>query len=185
MRCRRLLVAVLAIGAGCVETRIVRWQPMLAGLPGAETGMPVVRPEREGAAPPAPEKIVIETESGRKILIARTARDLMVHIHTTLREGDRALFVEQVLCELTKKECFERGVDPGELFDRLKAREQDVQALFNLMPAGEFSPGVVARTIGRGVLRVQVSGPGVRDLYWTGFDALYEKGNWRLRWFVQ
>ncbi|GJQ29882.1 MAG: hypothetical protein HBSAPP03_17660 [Phycisphaerae bacterium] len=185
------ILGALSIGVltpGCArETRVVKFNPFLGGLPGATSGAPIVRDLGDYTDPTAipPDQLRREEEPGKVLLTAKSGRHLMIHIHTTLRAGDRDLFTTQVLSAMTRAECLERGIDPGEAFDYFKTREDDIAALFNMMPAGEQTPGVIARRLGRHVMRVQVSGLGTEDLYWTGFDMVMEKGSWRLRWFVR
>ena len=75
-------------------------------------------------------------------------------------------------------------MDPGACFDELVRRKDDVVALFNAMPAGEYTPGVYVRNLGPKSERIEVEGLAAKDLSWTGMDVVMEKGNWKLRWFV-
>lgn len=187
-RCFSIAVgALLVLGACETQTRVVKYNPFLGGLPGAESGSTIVRDLGDYADPTVipPDKLVEEPEPGKKVLHAKTGRHLMIHIHNTLKNDERELFVSQVLSAVTRAECLERGIDPGDAFDYLKTREDDIAALFNMMPDGEQTPGVIAKPLGPNERRVQVTGAGLGDLYWTGFDMVMEKGNWRLRWFVQ
>lgn len=188
-RAERLAVVlgacVLAMSA--CEQRVVRYNPFLGGLPGAQSGMPVVRDLGEYTDPgaiPASE-LVQEVEPGKVRLIARSGRHLMIHIHNTLEQGDKELFVEQVLSSRTRAECLERGIDPGDAFDYLLTKRPEIDALFRMMPDGERTPGLFLRPIGPGTFRLQVEGLAAKDLYWRGFDMVMEKGNYRLRWFVR
>jgi len=70
-------------------------------------------------------------------------------------------------------------------FDELKQREREIAELFARMPLGEYTPQVIREKVGHNMFRVKVTGVGVRDLYWRGFDMVLEEGNWRLRWFVR
>lgn len=183
-----VLVLIACSGAACErEVRVVKYNPFLGGLPGAESGMPVVRNLGDYADPTAIplDQLVRESEPGKKTFVAKSGRHLMIHIYNTLKDNDKELFVREVLSSITKTECFEQAVDPGEAFDYLKAREEDVRALFDLMPSGEQTPGVFMQPVGKNIYRVQVSGLGTSDLAWTGFDMVMEKGNWKLRWFVK
>lgn len=178
---------ILALAGCATQTRVVKYDPFLGGLPGAESRTPVVRDLGDYTDPTAipPDQLVQEPEPGRKVLAAKTGRHLMIHVYNTLKNDDRDLFTTQVLSERTRAECLERGIDPADAFDYLKTREDDVAALFNMMPAGEQTPGIVVQPLGKGARRLQVTGAGLGDLYWTGFDMVMERGNWRLRWFVR
>ncbi|MDX2132263.1 MAG: hypothetical protein SFY69_09435 [Planctomycetota bacterium] len=181
------LPGLVLLAGGCVETRVIRYEPFLGGLPGAQSNTPVRRDFGDYVDPAAipVEQLEREVEPGKKVLVARSARHLMIHIHNTLDRGEKELFVEQVLSGATRAECAERGVDPGDAFDYLLTRRDDIASLFNLMPDGERTPGLYLRPIGGSAYRLQIKGVGATDLYWTGFDMVMEKGNYRLRWFVR
>lgn len=186
---RALLILMLLIGA-CETRRVVRWDPPLGSLPGASSGMPVVDDNRFNFADPtqAPEGgIRQELEDGTVRLYARSARHLMSHIYTTLANNERDLFAEQVLSEITRREFLDRGRDPREAFDMLKKHEDDILRLFDLMPMGEYTPGVIWKKIGRvgnsNIVRLGVTGPGTSEMRYTFMDMAMEHGNWRLRWF--
>jgi hypothetical protein len=179
-----LLACVVAAG-GC-QTRVVRYNPMLGGLPGAESGMPIVRGWNHKDPTLVPEsQLVQETPEGKTRLVAKTGRHLILHIYNTIEDGQRDLFVSEVLSAVTKAECAERGVDPGTLYDDLARDRLDLYELFNLMPMGEQTPGALMTPLGSGAYRVQVTGLGTSRLRWTGFDMVMERGNWRLRWLVE
>ncbi len=191
MTTRRLLIpSVCALGSvlallGC-ETRVVRYNPILGGLPGAESGRPVVRDFGDYRDPSiiSEDQIVQEEPDGKKTLIARTGRHLILHIYNTIEDGEKDLFVGQVLSKKTRDECAAMGVDPGSLYDELCEQRLDVYDLFNLMPMGERTPGAVMTPVGAGVQRVSISGLGTSGLRFRAMDMVMEGGNWRLRWFV-
>lgn len=175
-----------------METRVVKWDPPMAGLPGVTTSSPIVGANDFGFVDPTrmtPDSLVIEREDGSTVLLARSGRHLMVHIYNTLAADDADLFVNQVLSEATRSEYLDRNLDPRQAFETLKRREQDIHALFNLMPAGEHTPGVFWDRVGTigprhdRVVRLRVSGAGTGSLRWTFMDMVMERGNWRLRWF--
>jgi len=130
-----------------------------------------------------------ELDDGRVVLTARSGRHLMVHVYTTLRDGERELFADQVLSTMTADEFRRRGRDPAEAFDMLSERLDSIKALFDMMPNGELTPGVVWDRLGRfgprqeNVVRLRVTGLGTEKLEWNFMDMVYEGGNWRLRWF--
>lgn len=175
-----------------METRVVKWDPPLAGLPGVQTRAEIVGANDYGFVDPTraePESLVVEQPDGSKTLIARSGRHLMVHIYNTLADNDQDLFVDQVLCEATKAEYRDRNLDPRQAFATLKQHERDIHALFDLMPAGEHTPGVFWEPVGtvgpdnQRVVRIKVTGVGTTRLHWTFMDMVMEHGNWRLRWF--
>ncbi len=187
----RFFLAVLILLSGaCESRRIVRWNPPLGNLPGAVSGMPVVDDTRFDFADPtqAPEGgIRQELDDGSIRLYARSARHLMSHIYTTLVNDERDLFAQQVLSEITRQEFIERGRDPREAFDMLKKHEDDIIRLFDRMPMGEYTPGVVWKNIGRvgntNIVRLSITGLGASQMRYTFMDMAMEHGNWRLRWF--
>jgi hypothetical protein len=176
----------LAILSACTETRVVRYNPILGDLPGAESGTPVVR-DLGGYKDPGevPDDELQKTlPDGKVLLFAKTGKHLMNHIHNTLEADDKKLFVSQVLSQLTKRECIERNVDPGECFEILKAHREDIDALFDRMPGAERTPGVFPMPLGGNVTRVELGPKSDGGLLWGGFDMVMEHGNYRLRWFV-
>ncbi len=94
------------------------------------------------------------------------------------------MFIEQLLCERTKDEFYERGLDPGLAFDELVRRERDIGRLFYYMPMGEYTPGLHLTTIGRNTFRLKLPRANNESLYWLGIDVVFEKSNYRLRWFL-
>jgi hypothetical protein len=190
--CTLGVVLVLAPLTGCVETRVIHNRPMLAGLPGSNTGMEITGPRN--APPPTSlmepaiaadgsRRLVTEDRDGNRTLHIRSGNDLIYHITWTLEENERALFTQQVLSRMTKSEFAARGVDAGTAFDELKRRERELRVLFARMPVGEFTPGMVMKPVGDHVYRLQVK-PGPK-LYYSGMDMVSEGGMWRLRWFVR
>lgn len=190
-RAKRVLAAsaaaiALAAAIGCTETRIVKYNPILGDLPGSVSGTPVVR-DFQGYQDPGTlkdDELQKTQPDGTVLLFARTGKDLMIHIHNTLEKDDKKLFVSQVLSEITKRECAERNVDPGECFDFLKSHRDDIDALFDRMPGAERTPGVFPKPLGDNVIRVELGPNADGDLFWGGFDMVMEHGNYRLRWFV-
>src|SRR5262245_26837749 len=179
-------VFAVSLSACEQQVRVVKYDPFLGGLPGSQSNTPVVRNWGDYKDPTAvsEDQLVIEKEPGKIELVAKTGRHLMIHIHNCLQKGDKQLFLDQVLSAMTKDEFRQRGLDPGEAFDFLVSARSDVDALFNAMPMGEHTPGVLLRSVGRKAYRVGVDGNAWKDLRWTGFDMIMENGNYRLRWFV-
>jgi hypothetical protein len=182
-----LLVALVFFASGCqTETTEVLRNPFFGNLPGAQHNMAVKRDLGDYRDPTAipEEALVVEVEPGKTVLVAKSVRHLMVHIHNTLEDDDRELFVSQVLSEKTRGEFRERGHDPGLAFDFLKAQRSEIDALFNAMPAGETTPGLFLRPVGDNTVRLVLDGMAGRHLSWIGIDARLEGGNYKLRWFV-
>ncbi len=174
-----LLVAGALLGSGCEYQKVVYRRPMLSGLPGTESGGAMVSERPRGYKDPSQidgGKITIERDDGSKVLVARSARHLMAHIYTALKEDQRDLFTKQVLCEATRAEFRARGMDPAEAFDFLKEHEAEIVALFGRMPMGEYTPGVLMRQLGDDVYRVALSSKAAEGLAWCGFDMVWEGG---------
>lgn len=168
----------------CTYRKVVRYNAPLAGLPGAETGMEEVGHSGRIDPTKVPDGQIREVkEDGSIVLHSRSPRHLMRHIYATIANGERDLFVEQVLSERTKQEFYQRGYEPGTAFDELVRRRNDVLKLFNAMPQGEYTPGVLMKKLGKKTYRLSTSGLIARDLNWTFMDMVLEQGSWRLRWF--
>ena len=93
------------------ETRIIRYNPPLANLPGAQTGIQPVYGEdlavlNAPISKDATAEPVIKNPDGTKTLVSRNARDLIFHIASTMREDDEKTFTEQVLSEATRDEFY-------------------------------------------------------------------------------
>lgn len=184
-----VMIALIAFAAGC-ETKVVRYNPPLAGLPGAQTGVaPVYDSSMKAADSPLSaqptQKPIIENPDGTKTLISRNGRDLMYHIAWTMREDDEKTFTEQVLSEKTRDEFYERGYDPKLAFREMKRRREDLEKLFKMLPSAELSPGVQLETVGVNVMRVRLHYVDKEALPWCGFDMILEGSNWKLRWFIE
>lgn len=173
--------AILA--PGCTETRVIpTTKPLLAGLPGVEGGLgatPASAPRPDILQPV--EQIRVTNADGTVTLRSPTVRDLMRHVLMTIADDERDLFVEQVLSEATRREFFERGFDPGTAYDEVRRRQGDVRRLFQAMPAGEFTPGILLEPVGRNVFRLRAEGD--RTMPWTFMDVVFERGDFKLRWF--
>lgn len=205
MRRRLNILAVAssaAIAAGCeTEEKVIRYRPILATVPGATYGTEPVGPRFKGeyADPTAgakeaasaagdgaesdEEDLFIELPDGSKRLISSTGRHLMSHIINTIDANDKAMFLDQVLSEITAEEFLRRGLDPGLAFDELRKRRADIMALFDKMPMGEFTPGMLMKNVGGGVQRLEIHGAAAAELRWTFMDMHFEDGQWKLRWF--
>ncbi len=64
----------------------------------------------------------------------------------------------------------QHGMSPSESFKTVKAREAEVRRLFDLMPMGEFTPGLFLRGVGGGVQRLEVTGEDAQELVAWGVD---------------
>ncbi|MDF1809176.1 MAG: hypothetical protein P1U42_05715 [Phycisphaerales bacterium] len=172
--------------SACTYERVVSRSSILSGIEGAESNIP-----EKKAARPLPdflrtpdEGIRVVDEDGSVTLYAKSIRQLMAQIITTLQNGERELFVEQVLSQRTKDEFYERGLDPGLAFDELLKHYRDIGRLFYFMPMGEYTPGLYLETVGKNTFRLKISRIRNESLYWIGIDTVFEGNNYRLRWFV-
>lgn len=176
----------LGVAAGCVEERVVHYNPMLSGLPNAVSASPRVlrRPERGPAIEVAKGSTREVADDGTITLRSPNVRELMVHIVTTLDQDEKDLFTQQVLSTKTRREFVERGLDPAEAFTALKSRRADIQRLFNAIPGGEFTPGFYFKPLGGQEFRLEVTDRSAEDMLYVGIDVVYERRNFKLRWFV-
>ncbi len=176
--------ACLTVLAGCTEERVVRYKPFMSSLPGAVVGTPVVDDGGNGtpdALAAVAEPWAVDERTEQVTVTSKTVRDLINNLNRALDEDARDVFATQILSELTREEFQLRGYDPATAFDELKKRRRDVGRLFARMPAGEFTPGMLMRPVGKSVFRLEVR-PDPR-LRYTFMDVIFEKGSWRLRWF--
>ena len=183
-RCAIALILLTPIG--CRYERVVSHSGLLVGIEGAESQIPA---KQTGQALPdflrtPDEGIRIENDDGTITLYSKSVRQLMSHITTTIQNGEKELFVEQVLATSTKDEFIERGLDPGLAFEEVTNRQRDIFRMFYYMPMGEYTPGLFLETIGRNVFRLKLPRANNEKLYWIGLDVVFEKGNYRLRWFL-
>jgi len=179
-------VALSVYMSGCTYERVVSRSSILSGIEGAESKIP-----EKKAARPLPdflrtpdEGIRVVDEDGSVTLYSKSIRQLMAQITSTLQNGERELFVEQVLSQRTKDEFYERGLDPGMAFDELLKHYRDIGRLFYFMPMGEYTPGLYLETVGKNTFRLKISRIRNESLYWIGIDTVFEENNYRLRWFV-
>jgi hypothetical protein len=86
-----------------------------------------------------------------------------------------------MLSTVTKQEFHDRGFDPVEAHREMVRRQKDIRALFQAMPAGEFTPGVLMQNVGRNTFRLAIKGD--PHLRWSFIDVVLEQGNYKLRWF--
>ena len=135
-----VLLVMSVVMAGCTRyERIVSQSSLLSGLDGSESSIPQKQTARElpDFLRTPEEGIRIEDEDGTITLYAKSIRQLMAHLTTTIQNNERELFLEQVLSNVTKEEFYERGLDPGMAFDELTKRQRDIFRLFYVMPMGE------------------------------------------------
>lgn len=187
MRIGPLTIALMLVAGGCGYERVVYYNPPMAGLPGAVTGIKPTGQTKGAGEEAIGAKIVIEHEDGTIELISRNGLQLLTHIHNLLTAEDaeeaEQLFTEQILSDLTKQEFIDRGYDPAEAFKELKRREQDVMVLLAQMPMGEFTPGLYLKPMGRNIFRLELPPKISKGLNWTFVDMVVEFGKWKLRWF--
>jgi hypothetical protein len=197
-----LMLSALGFLTGCAqEEKVIYNRPMLGALPNAQTGQVITAPRGftgpafgaglqpqeigpDGKPKTGADTLIIEKDRKRQML-ARTGRELMIHIYRALEKEDRQFFVDEVLSDRTRTECYQRGVQPGVLYDGLLEVGDEVVELFNAMPQGEATPGVLMNPIGGGLFRLEVDPRRVRDSRFQGFDMVMERGQWRLKWFVE
>jgi len=175
-----ILIATSTLLAAC-ETRVVKYDPFLAGLPGAESQSEVIRsfdhtdPRRGGGA-----KLRAEAPDGTVTLSAKSGLHMMVNLYNTLLNDEKQLFIDQVLSERMRGEYIARGEDPGEIFENLIRNWDDFETLCMLLPGGEFTPGTYLRNVGSRVQRFEAGGTASRTLRFKGFEMIMERGNYRL-----
>lgn len=180
-----LAAALLAL-PGCAEERIISRKGMLSSLPGAQTGgIPDARNITQADILRTPESGIRQTLPDDTIVLhAKSIQHLMTHIVNTMQNDEEELFTQQVLSKATRDEFVVRGYEPKEAYKEIVRRQRDVFRLFNTMPFGERTPGVYMESIGRNEFRIRLPKSSWGDLKWTGIDAVFENGSYRLRWFT-
>jgi len=177
---------LLVLIASC-QQRVVRYNSFLTGLPGAEQKLPANRTMGDYKDPTLVQEehlVTKDAKTKQTTLMARTGRHLMIHIYNCVDSGDADLFVDQVLSTATRAEFAAKGIDPREGSNFLVDHQPDLQKLFTQIPAAEYTPGLYLKPQGDGVQRVELDGMAARGHFWTGFDMVQERGNWKLRWMV-
>lgn len=185
------VLATMALGAlaglcACQsEEKIVKYNPFLAHIPGAETQTKPVGERFENYDDPtklAGDKTVIENSDGSVTLVAKSVRHLMTNITLCLQYEDDELMLEQVISQQTKERFRAEGKDPAESVKFLKDNQKDVAALFARMPFGEHSPNIILEQPARRTIMLELTGLAAKDMRFTELWAVMEKGNWKLLW---
>lgn len=169
------------------EEKVVRYKPWFAGLEGAQINRQVAIPAELRSDPTGgvtEDQLRVEHEDKSVTLVARTGRQLMIHIYTTLAENERDLFAKEVLSEATRAEYRRQGLDPGLAFDALLQHEDEIIDFFNAIPYAENTPGVFWQPQGGRTFRIEANGLARTNLKIVGMDMTMDRGNWKLRWFV-
>lgn len=192
-RIRFTLAAVVAcvsaaalLTAGCaMEERIISRRGLISSLPGAKSNIPDERTAQQADILRTPTQGIRQTdEDGNVTLYAKSVQHLMTHLVHAIQNDERDLFVEQILSKKTRDEFLFRGYDPATAFDELVRRQRDIFTLFNTMPFGERTPGLMLLATARNEFRLRLPRQSWGDLKWTGIDTVFEDGNYHLRWFV-
>lgn len=180
-------IALLPAAAGCqTEETVVRYNPFLAGVPGAvhntePVGRPNVSNEFARQAED-PAELVREDEDGRREIIAKTGRHLMIHIVNCLDQNDDELWEREVLATELKEHLAKLGSTPKQYADHLRKNRESIEVLFTRMPFGEFSPTVIIDQVGKGRWTLRLTGQARRNSPLTRLHMQMERGNWRLLW---
>lgn len=165
-----LLLATVSLG-GCVEERVVSARGGLYGMPGASGGYRVeddavsvgtsVEQILRAYHPADPSLTPIENEplryrdaTGELVIVSRSGQHVIYHISEMLARGEDDLLFDWIISDRAKLAYRESFLDPHETVAWLRENEEDVIALFRLMPAGEGSSGVRLTAPEQGVLRL-------------------------------
>jgi hypothetical protein len=187
-RVRGMLAAAILAGVagGCqTEQRVVKYNPFLANIPGAETAVKPVGNRFEGYKDPSVvegDKTIIENPDGSVTLVAKSVRHLMTNIMACLEYEDDEVLLEQVISEQTKGQFRSEGKQPEEAVEFLKKNRDDIAKLFARMPFGEHSPNIILKQPARRTVVLELTGLATRDLRFTELWAVMEQGNWKLLW---
>lgn len=189
-RCATALVGVAALAlVGCEpETRVVRYDPFLARLPGAVGGEAPIGsgPVVDSLTPTpelAPEELVVRQPDGRVRLVSTQIRHVMVHTFTCLRDNQWDLLYDQVVSQRTKEHFAQEHEDPRRhILTFLKEHEDDISTLFARMPNAEKSPAVRLTRVERNMFKLALDNASTRGLRFTTLWISMERGQWKLVW---
>ncbi len=182
-------LAVCVVAAGCAEeVKVIRYDPFLAHLPGAEGGKPPVGERPQTPVDPMelpPDQLIVRNADGTTTLVSRVVRHLVGHLARVMQEEDDRLLYDQLVSEETKLHFSREGQEPRQaILEFFRDNHDDVIALLSRMPAAERSPGVVLSKVGPKQFKLVLSGTAARGLKFTELWVVMEKGNWRLWWFA-
>lgn len=180
-----LLATGLMAGACQTETHIVRYNPFLANIPGAQTQVKPVGDrlgEYEDPTVVEGNRTILENPDGSVKLVSKSVRHLMSHIMLCLEYEDDEVLFEQVVSEQTKQEFRGAGKDPFEAVEFVKQNRQDIAQLFARMPFGEQSPNIILKQPAKRTVQLCLTGLAAKDMRFTELWAVMEHGNWKLLW---
>jgi len=183
-----LSVMGLCVLSACEqEIRVIKYDPFLASLPGAQGGQPPVGerpviPDDPHALPA--DQLMVKRPDGGVTFVAKVTRHLVAHLGRLMEAEDNRLIFDELISSATKAHFQAMGKDPrAEVDTFFTERRGDILALLARMPSGERSPGVQMEKVGPRALRLTVSGTGARGLRLTELWVVMEGGNWRVWWF--
>lgn len=181
------LILLLMPLAGCIEERVIRREGMLMGLPGAKGAQEILPEDARPRGLPQlkDENTVTEAADGTKTLRSTNGRQLMKNVFYCIDNDDPKLFVKDVLSQASRNAMFQQGMPPVEAYNMLRPYRNELQALYDQMPQGEFTPGCIVQTIGKGALRLRIDDLLAQPLRYKGLDMIWERGSYRLMWFLQ
>jgi|GEM_PF-799511 len=182
-----ILVLLTALSGCAAESRVTKYRPIMADLPGAQVGADVVAgggTSAETSSFNTTPDYFVEEEDGTLIAQVPTGAYLVYHINKAVRDDDQELFVTQLLSKKTRRELIARGLTTDVAWRELVQRKRDLIALFRRMPQGEFTPGLRLEMTGPKLARIRVGGETGASFAWDGMDMAYEDGGWRLVWFT-
>ncbi|CAN5673829.1 hypothetical protein BH11PLA1_BH11PLA1_19200 [soil metagenome] len=186
-------LAALALLAACAvdePTIIYKQRNLFEGIPGAMRGGEEFT-GRGGAgkgAPASEGKLtdLVRNEGGREVLVSRRPRHVMVHLCLRLDEKDRAhgeqLFAEQLISQRTREQFISEGKDPGEIVPWLQTNYDDIMRLFQKMPAGEVSPGVIFERQSGNLYSLRLTGTIAKTVRLTELFLEQDRGVWKFVW---
>jgi hypothetical protein len=175
--------------SGCAdEVTVIRYDPFLARLPGAQGGEPPVGKRVQGEVDPhevPPEQLIVKNPDGSVTLVAKVTRQLIAHLSRVMEEGDDDLLYDQLVSKQTKGHFLAEGKDPKKTVKEYFAENRDdILALLARMPSGERTPGVVLAKVAPSRFKLTITGTAARGIVLTEMWVVMENGNWRLWWFA-
>ncbi len=182
------LSSVLLLPACSDDVKVIRYDPFLARLPGAEGGEPPVGKRAQSEIDPhdvPKEELIIKNPDGSVTLISHVTRQLIAHLSRLMEEGDDDLLYDQLISKQTKAHFLSEGKDPKhEVKTYFAENREDIYALLARMPAGERTPGVTLTKIASSQFKLTITGTAARGTNFTEMWVVMENGNWKLWWFA-
>lgn len=183
------LAGAALLGACQPEEKVLKYKPFFTGLSGAEftgqqpvnAGAGIKDPTQTGAE----DKIIIEDRDGKRTLVCKSPRAVMMNLENLLDENTPEadeLIVDQLFSEKTRQNYQSKGQDPRVYVQQLHKQRKAIAKTFSRMPMAEHTPTVIIDQPGDNVWIIRLTGAPTRDLKYTRIWVRLEAAEWKLMW---